>query len=1741
MGIRAQETTKDKKPGLFKQGDRLGELRVVRLLGHGGMGEVYLARDTSLGRLVAVKVMGAWTDLNKERVESFLREARTTAQFNHPHIVTVHGAGNRKGLPYLIMEYLDGETLRQRMEGTRLVVAEACRLGLAAADALAEAHAHDVVHGDLKPENLLIPKDGRPRVVDFGLARVMSDPVDFEAAAREAEESGDPALDSTLAQLRVGGGRMAGTPPYMAPELWRGKGQDTPADIWALGVLLYELLSGRRPYEGTSVLMLACQVLATDKAPTLQVPNAPLPLQELVVRCLDKDPASRPTAAEARDILQRLVAGQGPQLTGEENPFCGLRPFSESQSALFFGRELELDAFMELLRTEPLLPVVGPSGAGKSSFVSAGVIPRLREQGAWEVIRLRPGDQPFQALATALAAADQSATERYGMITGDDADAPIEQRLVERPSLLPLFLERLSLRLGRRVLLFVDQLEELYTLCLDPPKRRRFVQTLALAGDDPGGPVRVILTLREDFLGRLDPGPGGMQTLGRVTVLRPPGKGALRQVVAAPLKVLGYAPEDDALLERMATDAGEGAAALPLVQFTAMLMWERRDARRKVITTAAYNDIGGVAGALAAHADEVLTTLDEQKRQVARSLLLRMVTPQGTRRVIRRQAALDELGPDAEKVLDRLVDARLITPRRERGKAGGHVVVELATESLIQAWGTLARWLEQGRGDVAFLLEAGQAADVWLRRGCKDEEVWQGDTLAEALRSLERCQQEVPEPVRRFLGAGRRIQMRRKWRVRVGVALAMVVLAAASALLLVLKQRADAQRDLARSNFAEAQREGAEAAEGRGDLLQARAELRGALQAEDTTAARALWMRLEQRPLIWRKALEGVGYSVAFSPDGRWLAAGGKDKSIHLLDTVTRRGRILRGIEDPIAALAFSPDGEHLAVSTEQGQVSMLELARPHSPAQILRQKPPAGAAIWALAFAPDGKLAWGDTDGKLEIRDPKTGDVRTLSRAGTRINSAAFTAGGSLLAAALSSGQVSIWNPATGRVQQTLGKKSDWALNGLAACPGGDILISGGSDTRVRIWSIRKKGDPRVLEGHDTSVIRVACSPRGELAASGDEGGVVRIWRIKDGRLLGKFSVAGASIYGLAFHPDGTSLATVGKDRFVRLWRVARLGQSRRPRGHTAPVPSVTFTSDGRKIVSGGQDGEIRFWEPVSGRQLRALPAGEGERLNAVAVSPDGDHLATAGKDGLVRLWMLHRNLQFRVKGTHWNAVKALAFAPDSSMLASAGTKYIRLWNVKGPTVELRLDAHKVRIFGLAFSPDRTRELIASCGDDGATRIWDLASKTQIWEAREQGARPSSVAFSPDGKHLAAGDQDGSVRLIDTVSLKHEVIHQGKGQAQDLAFAPDGELLGIPYSDGRIDLVHGTRGFVQSLRGHRGTANSVAFSPDGALLATSGDDGTVRTWQVETGRPAWRGPLLIPSPPTLLSHLGAYRLDSEGAASPVKPPVAWQQQVQEDARLASLAPDGKTVCMLTHQETLRRLSTSDSKVLMDTGPGQARQVLALDTGCVLLGAQQTSLIKGPDLSTRLHDAAHAVARAGKVLLLLDGQQVIRVGLDGKKLGTREVGSGATALAMINTRLVVGYANGHVGLGAAVGGALTPGRLEHTPASPVEALAAGPRGTLIIGYANGELGLWDLTSGKRLDHGRLHGPVIHLLVVKQKLYAASELGDHLVRDLSPLYREHCELLGDVWRRVPVIWSGGAAVARAPRKDHPCAN
>src|SRR5882762_2306538 len=222
-------------------GTRIGPYELVSLLGAGGMGEVYRARDAKLGRDVAIKVLPSSFSTDVERLARFERDARMLASLNHPHIAAIYGLEETGNVPALVLELVEGETLAERLAAVRgagLPVQEALSIAAQIADALDAAHERGIIHRDLKPANVKIAPDGVVKVLDFGLAKAA-------AAVDAATLTHSPTMLGA-----TGGGLLLGTAPYMSPEQARGKPVDKRADIWAFGCVLYEMLAGRRAFKG---------------------------------------------------------------------------------------------------------------------------------------------------------------------------------------------------------------------------------------------------------------------------------------------------------------------------------------------------------------------------------------------------------------------------------------------------------------------------------------------------------------------------------------------------------------------------------------------------------------------------------------------------------------------------------------------------------------------------------------------------------------------------------------------------------------------------------------------------------------------------------------------------------------------------------------------------------------------------------------------------------------------------------------------------------------------------------------------------------------------------------------------------------------------------------------------------------------------------------------------------------------------------------------------------------------------------------------------------------------------------------------------------------------------------------------------------------------------------------------------------------------------------------------------------
>ena len=789
------------------------EYRLVRALGRGAMGQVWLAEDKLLERAVAVKFIAA-TEPTAHARERFLVEARAVARLSHPNVLAVFRVGEVGGRPFLVSEYLRGQSLQELPKPVPWQ--RALDLGSGLARGLAAAHRRGVLHRDIKPTNAMVTEDGTVKLLDFGLAKLVGEPaaraaaiapmpratsprgkdaadealaatVELTAGAldetaasparplpvRAENGAGEPELDAALTRA----GALLGSPLYMAPELWRGDPATPRSDVFALGALLYELCAGRAPFDAVPVRELARRLQIEDAPPLSNAaPGIDARFAAVVHRCLRRDPTKRFDSGDAlREALEAIASPAPGGPVPEGNPYRGLLAFEREHSGLFFGRAAEIRAVVDRLRSEPFVLVAADSGIGKSSLCRAGVLPALAAGALGDppaTAILTPGRRPLAALAAALAPRlELNEKEVLEALGGDPGSVARSLRAGAPPG---------------GVVIFVDQLEELVTVS-PPDEAEAFTVALgALALDVPG--VRLLAAVRSDFLARVGVFPGIGDALARALyLLRPLSAAGLRAAVEGPARAKGFAFETAPMVDALVA-AAHGGGALPLLQFALSELWERRDVEAEVLPADALATLGGVEGCLARHGDEVVAGLRPAQREAARRILLRLVTPEGTA-IARTDADLAQVGSEAPAAVAALVRGRILVARE--AERSGESSYAIAHEALISSWGTLRGWLDV---DTEVRLAHGRlerASVEWGRLGRAPEVLWTEPQLAEVARV---DPAEITSSEREFLDASRRAARSRTLRRRLvtaGVPAAILL-----ALLPVAKTRYDRSRAL---------------------------------------------------------------------------------------------------------------------------------------------------------------------------------------------------------------------------------------------------------------------------------------------------------------------------------------------------------------------------------------------------------------------------------------------------------------------------------------------------------------------------------------------------------------------------------------------------------------------------------------------------------------------------------------------------------------------------------------------------------------------------------------------------------------------------------------------------------------------------------------------------------------------------------------------------------------------------------
>jgi DNA-binding SARP family transcriptional activator/ABC-type glycerol-3-phosphate transport system substrate-binding protein len=779
-------------PDLDLEGEPLRGYRLLDQVGEGAFGVVYRAIQPQVGREVAIKAVHPELANHPDFVRRFDHEAQIVARLEHPHVVPLYDYWREPNAAYLVMRFLRGGSVEDLLEAGPLDPTRVVSITEQIASALGAAHRQGVVHRDVKPGNVLLDEEGNAYLTDFGVAL----------------DAGSPERSS--------GTMMRGTPAYLSPEQIRLDPASPRSDIYALGIVMYEMLTGEHPFPETSLTaLLDHHMRVTIPSVRTVRPQLPNSVDAVIARATAKDPGDRfadvvEVATAFRAALVGTAAVREP--VGEiRNPYKGLRAFLEADAGDFFGREAVIERLIRSMAEDDaaarFLAVVGPSGSGKSSVVRAGLVPALRRgtipgSERWYVIEVLPGLHPFREIETAL--------------LGVAVDPP--------PSLMEE-LERDELGLVRAVdrvlpdphaelVIVLDQLEEVFTLVQDDIERSHVLASVRAAALEPESRVRVVTTLRADFYDAPLSVPGfGDLLAARTEAITPMTPEELERAIVAPADNAGLVVEPR-LLAEMIADVADRPGALPLLQYALTELAEHAD--DGVLSLDAYRRIGRVSGALARRAEQLFEPMNETGRDACRQLFLRLVNlgegTEDTRRRVRRSELLTLADARAmEGEIDTFGRHRLLS--FDRNPDTREPTVEIAHEALLREWSRLRDWIDASREDLRLRARISAATTEWLQAEQGHGYLLTGARLAQAEEATTRDAIRLTETEREYLDASlarreaevasermrhaREISLERRARTRLRglvAVLAAGLLAAASLTALTVNRSREAER-----------------------------------------------------------------------------------------------------------------------------------------------------------------------------------------------------------------------------------------------------------------------------------------------------------------------------------------------------------------------------------------------------------------------------------------------------------------------------------------------------------------------------------------------------------------------------------------------------------------------------------------------------------------------------------------------------------------------------------------------------------------------------------------------------------------------------------------------------------------------------------------------------------------------------------------------------------------------------------
>ena len=1153
------------------------------------------------------------------------------------------------------------------------------------------------------------------------------------------------------------------------------------------------------------------------------------------------------------------------------SPYPGLVPYDSTYKAVFFGRALATANAIEELkiaagREAPVLLVVGPSGSGKSSLVRAGLMPQftgshLSEVDFWRQILLEPATDPILAFAQRLytnglpelTEGPQQTAESFAALARQSPEAAAQAIKwgLERAASA----EHQKLGGGRmpvgKMLLVLDQLE----ILLDSPQRSELAQLArALVANETAW---IIITLRSDRYEDFQRDADFVELRKRSALfdLPPPGASEIADVVKGPARSAGLVFEErnGVLLSKIISAEVRGADALPLLQMTLAQLFAAR--KGDTLTYGAYEGIGGLEGAIAAHAETVFATVSPAG-QAGLDALLRMLVSdidQDGRLTVRTpdRAALISAGAPAELV-DKMTEARLLV------SADG--TVRVAHEALLRRWQRATESPALQPEAIHLRRQIEPNFRIWNETRLEADFLQRGTTLAAAEDIVDKHPGALPAELADYIkrsaeaSAARsraeelraereaRRARRQTWAVAI-VALLLAALSvtifrlyenASRSFLLALLTRTDQYLIDGMPSHAFAMA-GTLRESGLVDRTLATVGLSDK-ESDEAVRLRTISQITEPASAIPIRTLvrESPANAAVFSADGSKFAIGYGDGSI-MVGRSDRAGKDTRlvGHTGRIWSVSFSPDGTYLA-SASTHEVLLWDLER--NEAQPLCS---GGENFTDVAFDPKGRyLVWSSRDGLVTVREMTTAQSQSFKDQ-KAASAVAFSPDGSLLAYSGEDGLIIVRRTEDWNLRNTIETKAVDLIS-IAFSEDGKKLAAASLNGPVDVWTLPAVGG----ESSRTRVParaekrwKIKYSPNGSILAIASWDGTVSFWDASTLQYRGTIDGSDERVNDIAFAATEPLLLSVSESGTARFWDAAAI----KPifadaKNDSRETLAGRYSRDGTKFVAGGKDGMANLYRVDESGHLQLVCGVKHEDwVINVAFSPDGSRAVSddRGEDG-VKLWSTESceliEKPFKMESA---AVQAIALSPADDQIAwstNAGTLWLA--HLDGSVPPKKLPArHTNHVWELDFSPDGS--LLVSGGTDGKVLLWNTAYGNLVRTLRDDGPAIFTIRFSGGGKLIAAGGVDDQIQVWDITRPKgQELVKElsAVGGANRLGFNQDGTILGFG-SDARYISMWSTSTWdkIFQLNALVGVRSIFDFHPNRGDVAFDGEGGVIR------------------------------------------------------------------------------------------------------------------------------------------------------------------------------------------------------------------------------------------------------------------------------------------------------------------------